>query len=77
MRVEPSKHLVSAIAVRYYRASVPTANDISVSQSYPYRNITSNPPANVRKLSLQFTGTLPADTPKKKLSLQISGSQLL
>ena len=72
MRVEPRKHLVSAIAVRYYTTAPPT-NDVTqsyphVTQSYPQRNVNSS--SDVRKLSLH-------DIHKRKLSQQISGSELL
>lgn len=55
MKVEPQKHAVTAIAVRYYKpAPSTTANDVTASYSYPYRN---TPPdvAKRPKLSLQIS----------------------
>ena len=55
MRVEPRKHLLSAIAVRYYRTAAPTNG---VTQSYPQCDITTTALPDVReKLSLQILGS--------------------
>ena len=55
MRVEPRKHLVSAIAVRYHRTAAPT-NDVT--QSYPQRDITTTALPDIReKLYLQISGS--------------------
>lgn len=58
MKVEPCKHLVTAIAVRYYKCIPPAANDASISHSYPLRNITSkaSPSDKHSVLSLQLSG---------------------
>ena len=66
MKVEPARHLVTAIAMRYYKSFPTAANEVSASLSYPLRNFTTS------------QSSIASDAPKlRKLSLQFSGSQLM